>query len=350
MALLVPYCVVVWGLGGAPSWADATTFVLNGYVLNPTLGPDETIVIETGQLTRACDFFQTISDIYVVPRNSAVDGAGLPAATLTTVESFLLGSLFYFEIIGTTAPSGAIASGPWDVVEDACQNGVFDAGLDSVLTPGFSVAPVANHLANASFEDGTDPGPAGLLNYTSASSPGIPGWVVSDDDVDVMGLWMNPSDGSRSIDLNGVEPGALAQSFATVPGAVYSVTFDMAGNPVGLSNGTAILEISAAGQSAQFQTAVGDGSNPPSPYFYRADWVRHSWSFTATAFQTTLEFRSLNLSSGAGGPAIDNAIVRGPLHVPGLGVPGLLVLTAGLLLCGASVLRGSARIRGPGRR
>jgi len=75
------------------------------------------------------------------------------------------------------------------------------------------------------------------------------------------------------------------------------------------------MHVSAAGQSMEFTFDI-TGKN-----FKNMGWLPKSWTFTATAVTTTLEFRSLTVSPLTGyGPAIDNVSVtaldaRQPLSV-----------------------------------
>ncbi len=131
--------------GGVPTaHADAGGFSLN----STSFGPNERIAIDLGTLDRGCDFIYTTSDIYVVPRGSAVNGANLkaldPSGAPNTIVSGMMGGGIVDETIGYTFPSGKIGAGDWDVVEDVCQDGTFDAGEDSVLSPGFSVVIPVN--------------------------------------------------------------------------------------------------------------------------------------------------------------------------------------------------------------
>ena len=60
---------------------------------------------------------------------------------------------------------------------------------------------------------------------------GITGWNLTAGSVDIIGLpgW-SPSEGTRSIDLDGLSAGTLAQTFDTIPSTTYQVTFDLAAN------------------------------------------------------------------------------------------------------------------------
>lgn len=144
-ALLATSALVLGTVGAQPTTATADA---TGFVLNQTgFGGNAVVRIEQGVLTRNCDQIYTASDIYVVPTGS-VTGTG---ATLTdvsgepnTIMSQAGGGLFFDEIIGFTGPSGKIPEGTYDIVEDTCQDGVFDSsngeqGFDSILTNAFTV-------------------------------------------------------------------------------------------------------------------------------------------------------------------------------------------------------------------
>ncbi len=107
--------------------------------------------------------------------------------------------------------------------------------------------------------------------------------------------------------------GGIAQTFATVPGQRYRVTFDLAGNP----NRAPIMKpmrITAAGQSADFTfDATGKSGRD-------MGWLPTASVFSAVADSTTLEFTCLTVSPQTGyGAAIDRVAVvpldDGPLRV-----------------------------------
>ncbi len=187
--------------------------------------------------------------------------------------------------------------------------------------------PAQNLLINGSFEQGPNPG-----SYTNEpmGSTVITGWTVSVGNIDYVGsLWM-ASDGSRSIDLEGSAgtcvlytncPGGIAQSFATVVGQQYTVTFDLAGNIFGAPVVKTIL-FSAAGQSQSytFDTTGFSAGN--------MGWAEVTWNFTANDTTTTLEFDSADTPPTGWGPVIDNVVV-----VPSVGGP---VISANGVVNGAS--------------
>jgi len=164
-------------------------------------------------------------------------------------------------------------------------------------------------LVNGSFEDGPNPG---RWMQVAGGSTAIKGWVVTGEAIDYVGtLWRN-SEGARSVDLDGslrstltppYAQGGIAQTFATKPGTIYLVTFDLAGNPYG-PPAVKPLRISATGQEAEFTFDV------TGKRVANMGWVNKTWTLTAKETSTTLEFRSLTVSPATGyGAVIDNVSV-----------------------------------------
>ena len=87
-------------------------------------------------------------------------------------------------------------------------------------------------FTNGSFESASVD-PADFFIGRVAGDTSITGWRVDRDDIDYIGGYWQASNGVRSIDMDGVQPGSISQTFDTVTGARYEVGFDMAGNPDG---------------------------------------------------------------------------------------------------------------------
>lgn len=168
----------------------------------------------------------------------------------------------------------------------------------------------ANLLVNGSFEEG--PRVSSFLNLPGGATT-LRGWVVTGEGIDLVGAgyWLS-SDGTYAIDLDGsarsrtTPPhvrGGIAQTFATVAGRRYRVTFDLAGNP-NRPPARKPVRVSAAGQSAEF---VFDATGKTGRSM---GWVPTEWVFTATGDSATLEFASLTQSPETGyGAAIDRVAV-----------------------------------------
>ncbi len=201
------------------------------------------------------------------------------------------------------------------------------AGLLATATS----AAQANLLVNGSFEDGPSPGTT-FVNLTGGSTV-VTGWTVTGSTIDyVGGLWV-ASDGSRSIDLDGsvgspYTHGGVAQTFATTPGARYEVRFDLASNPYNLPT-LKPMRVAAAGQSQDFSFDFSGHSVTD------MGWLAQTWTFSAVATTTTLEFSSLTQAPHVGwGAALD--------HVSVTTVPepsAALMLALGLGLLGPVALR-----------
>jgi choice-of-anchor C domain-containing protein len=139
---------------------------------------------------------------------------------------------------------------------------------------------------------------------TFALGESFDGWNITAGTVDLVdGRWQ-AADGSQSVDLSGIGPGAVSQTFPTVPGATYMVSYSLAGNPEGgfpplktgavLANG---LQIETFSFDVTGKTATDMG------------WSPRSFTFQATGATTTLTFASTSASTA--GPALDNVRVQG---------------------------------------
>lgn len=150
----------------------------------------------------------------------------------------------------------------------------------------------------------------------------LPGWDVLVGSINYVRFnrWQ-PADGSYSIDLNGERSDAyaIAQTFDTLAGQQYAVSFALAGNPDDAPSVKSLV-VSAAGQSATFtfDTVSHTRAN--------MQWLTQSFTFTATGPSTTLRFDSL--TSGPYGPALDNVSV---VAVPEPSLISLVAAGSGLL-------------------
>ena len=160
---------------------------------------------------------------------------------------------------------------------------------------------------NGSFENGPDPGSYSTKGLNDTS---IVGWTVFGVSVDYIGTYWTASQGSRSLDLSGSITdafgnifGGIKQTFDTIVGQAYTVTFDLAGNPdSSFDKGVQVSVDSGSFSGSQNFTFTQDSHGPSS-----MGWVTFAYSFVADATSTTLAFLSLNNSFT--GPALDNVSV-----------------------------------------
>ena len=162
----------------------------------------------------------------------------------------------------------------------------------------------------------------------NAPSSAIEGWSVTSNSIDwIKGYWQ-PAAGDFSLDMSGTAPGTIvSQNLATIPGQLYRLDFDMAGNPAGLPS-LKTLEVSAgtANQTFTFDTTGKSLTGLPG-----MGWTEMTMEFTATSDMTTLTFASL--TNGSYGPGLDNVSVVavpepsrlfGLLSLAGMGLVGLV--------------------------
>ena len=209
------------------------------------------------------------------------------------------------------------------------------------LLAASAVAATAVHAApfqNGSFEDGPGPKKSGnSVAWVTTLYPGdnsLTGWTISSGNIDYMDtdFWQAAA-GQRSLDMSGTQAGSIAQTFDTVAGTSYSVTFSLAGNPDGGAPATKSLRVAATG-GPQTDYSVTPSGNSTS----NMGWTTQTYSFTATGASTTLSFTSLAASSS--GPALDNVRVTGVTGTPAVSAPtlstwsmlGLVALLVGIAL------------------
>lgn len=200
-----------------------------------------------------------------------------------------------------------------------------------------------NLINNGSFEDGDYSG--GAWETISPGDIDITSWVVGGAGVD----WHNtiemqyPNDGSLVVDLNlsggGLsDTGTLSQSFATVSGQKYHLTFFLAGPAGDTFPDPREVQVDVAGITQSFST-------PASPHDALV-WEQMDLEFTATDVQTTVMFSSVD-GTGYWGALLDSVSVTTvaspvvPEHepVPAVGFIGAAILFGALLLFGLVALR-----------
>ena len=178
------------------------------------------------------------------------------------------------------------------------------AGAVVVLAMASASAAHTNWISNGSFELG--PELSGGWATLADEDESITGWTVVES-VDYIGVHWQAAEGSRSVDLAAVD-GGVEQTFATEPGSRYEVSFGLSANPE-LGPTWKKIEVSAAGQSAEFDLSASDRTHAD------MGWTRRVWSFTATDPTTTLRF--LSRTNSTAGPVIDDVRVETVID-PGL--------------------------------
>ena len=176
----------------------------------------------------------------------------------------------------------------------------------------------ANLVSNGDFE-----GPLGAPNNSgsggfgpfltyNAGNPGIPGWTIGGSGVD---MWTSfQGTGNNVVDLNALGLGVLTQTFATVAGQSYGVSFDL-GGPVA----TKTMDVTIFGSDGTSALTVEHYAGG-----FAGTFLPQDFRFVADGNQSTIEFFST--ISGFDGLYIDN------LDVSAIPIPAAVWLfVSGLL-------------------
>lgn len=160
-------------------------------------------------------------------------------------------------------------------------------------------------LINGSFETGVSP-PSTNFTTLNAGNTNLTGWTIGAGGIDWIGTYWQASDGVRSLDMTAINAGSISQTFATIIGQRYLVSFDLAGNPD--ANGGSRLKsldvtINGSGLANYTFDTTGFTRN-------NMGWTGKTYSFLATTAASTLTFTSRN--GRASGPALDNVAVSVP--------------------------------------
>src|SRR5688500_10274771 len=214
----------------------------------------------------------------------------------------------------------------------------FRAGVRSLSLAAclmlFASSAHAVPITNPSFELGTFVNDGNGTMVLPVGSTAITGWAVVFDQL----AWIispNPwglaaQDGNRFLDLtaypSGAPFGGIAQTFATIPGGEYDLSFYL---------GTYTTRW--GGPPVSIQTTAGDSSqtctvSAPST---ASTWTLCAMTFTATAPTTTLTLRG---TAGFSYIGLDNVAVTGP-DVTAVPEPATVVLLGGGLVAAGTRAR-----------
>lgn len=156
-------------------------------------------------------------------------------------------------------------------------------------------------LVNGDFSQGD------LRQSWTALYPGssaIAGWrVVGPVDYVSSAYWQSPEGAARSVDLDGTPgPGAIEQTFATLPGVTYLVSFELAANTEGPPRMKRV-RVTVGGTTRVLTVDVGGRSSAAMHYEYE------SFTFVAPAKTATIAFASLSAPGNWNGAVLASVAV-----------------------------------------
>lgn len=187
-------------------------------------------------------------------------------------------------------------------------------------------------FTNGSFENGSPQPGSGGFNTLGVGNTSIDGWTVQSGSVDWINGYWQAQDGTHSVDLAGNVPGAIEQTFDTIAGAFYTVSYWVSGNPDGGSAPKSGVVAAIDGT-----TVIADASfnGPQGPSLGNMTYWNYTFGFTAGSNATTLRFTS-GPDMGAYGAALDNVSVTAAVPEP---------TTWAMMLVGFGVVGASMRRR-----
>jgi len=160
------------------------------------------------------------------------------------------------------------------------------------------------------FQNGGFENPSVGSGFQTVTGGAITGWTITGT-VDLIGTYWPAAEGAQSVDLNGYQSLAtIAQTFDTMIGATYHISFAMNGNPDGPPPiKSMIAEVDGVSGDLFSQTFSYVMADHPG-----REWVNFGFSFVADGSFATLSFTSLTTAPGetngqSYGPALDNVRV-----------------------------------------
>jgi choice-of-anchor C domain-containing protein len=159
-----------------------------------------------------------------------------------------------------------------------------------------------NLVQNGSFENSSNNfGSDETNNKLDAGSTTIDGWRVSSGEVDQVGNFWPPQDGSVSIDLSGGEPGAIEQDVTELEAEKhYELTYYYKNNTEYTGKHEARVEIADLNITETANSSM--------------DWTLATHNFTAGNTTETLKFTQITPTSGRAGMVIDNVSIVESSH------------------------------------
>jgi choice-of-anchor C domain-containing protein len=207
----------------------------------------------------------------------------------------------------TTISNGSISGAATKTLNDRTLRsaGNIDWSQGNITTTGSSV----NLIANGGFETPVI-GPTWQTFH--AGSTELAPWDILSGSVDIVRTFWPSNEGQNSLDLGGESSGTIQQSFATVPGREYTLSFQYGNHPSGAA---ASGRVNVIGTATLLNTVLNhSGSSYPN-----MQWTPYMSTFIADSTTTTLRF--IDLTNSSIGFTLDTVLVKSAgtsstIHVP----------------------------------
>ena len=203
--------------------------------------------------------------------------------------------------------------------------------LTCVLIITLAAGPLAADLLNGGFEAPANPPMPGnfvTIGPGQERTNGFCSWIVESGTIDVVdgqaplfGInWGAQAtiDGVQVLDLNGINNGAIRQTFSTVANQTYTLTFGYTNNPLNSGPETGRVLVTDVPSAAVLLDVPLAHSNSTLTV---PNWVTFSQPFTATGTLTRIRFISTTTPDGgpSGGIILDGISIPGvtQLNLPG---------------------------------
>lgn len=193
----------------------------------------------------------------------------------------------------------------------------------------------ANLLINGGFEDAASTTPwkvyGGCCNTYDSANP-LPGWAVNSGSVDIVfngTPWSPAYEGNNALDIVGETQGSISQSFNTVLGRLYTVSFAYSRNLAGAPyEAKALVELGNISHAVVASAADDYGT------MYHMKWKQDGFTFTGNGGVQTLTLRANDGANACcqGGVFFDSVSVQGvpepatwAMMIGGFGAAGALL-------------------------
>lgn len=205
-------------------------------------------------------------------------------------------------------------------------------GALSLLFVGAVRQAKADLVVNGGFET---PVVTGFYYNIYSAGQSFTGWTIGQGSVALLTDQYNPGhsdlpyQGNQALQLASTQGGngSIYQDLATMPGTTYTLSFAFASNPFAAENVS--MDVAWGGAT------IASLSAAPSHDLTNSGWVVESFSVTAAATTTRLEFTNVTPVADAAGPQIDAVQVQvSAVPEPSSLVTGMI----GLALAGGIVL------------